>query len=143
MAPYSCVPPPMGAVGVTLKDRDLNAPPPTHRQSLNRLLNKWRQSGPVQDRRKRRPSARKGVEPVTNQAMVDQVAAQLDAESARSADEPGSSTRRNPCNISPTSFFEIVKKKLHLHAFKLRKHQRLRRGNAVRRLAACGRLSRR
>ena len=92
---------------------NLNAPPPAYRQSLNRLLKNWRENGTVQDRRKRRPSSREGIEHVTNQAMVDEVAAQLDAESVRKADEPGSSSRRNPFNISPSSFFKIAKKKLH------------------------------
>ena len=36
--------------------------------------------------------------------MVDQVRAVLDVESARKADEVGSSGRRNPFNISPSSF---------------------------------------
>ena len=116
----------------------INAPPPNHRRSLNRILNKLRLKGTVQDLRKRRPSAREGVEEVTNNDKVEEVSAQLDAESERRADEPGSSTRRNPFNISPSSFWKIAKKKLKLHPFKLRKHQKLRRGNAVRRLAACG-----
>ena len=119
----------------------VNAPPPNHRRSLNRILNKLRLKGTVQDLRKRRPSAREGVEEVTNNDKVEEVSAQLDAESERRADEPGSSTRRNPFNISPSSFWKIAKKKLKLHPFKLRKHQKLRRGNAVRRLAACGRLA--
>ena len=53
--------------------------------------------------------------------MVDQVRAVLDVESARKADEVGSSGRRNPSNISPSSFHKIAEKKLGLHAFKLRK----------------------
>ena len=73
--------------------------------------------------------------------MVDQVRAHLDVESARKADEVGSSSRRNPFNISPSSFTKIAKKKLGLHAFKLRRHQRLRRVHKVRRLAFCGRIS--
>ena len=75
--------------------------------------------------------------------MVDQVRAVLDVESARKADEVGSSGRRNPFNISPSSFHKIAKKKLGLHAFELRKNQKLRRGNGVWRLAFCGRISRR
>jgi len=101
---------------------------------LNRILNKLRLKGTVQDLRKRRPSAREGVEEVTNNDKVEEVSAQLDAESERRADEPGSSTRRNPFNISPSSFWKIAKKKLKLHPFKLRKHQKLRRGIDVRRL---------
>jgi len=34
-----------------------------------------------------------------------------------------------------------VKKKLHLHPFKIKKHQKLRRGNRLRRLQMCGRLA--
>ena len=112
-----------------------------HRRLLNRLLNKFRQKETFQDLRKRRPSAREGVEEVTNDEMVEAVSAQLDAESTRRAEEPGSSTRRNPFNISGSSFYGITKKKLKLHAFNQRKHLRLRRGNAVRGLAACGRLA--
>ena len=52
---------------------------------LNRLLNKFRQKETVQDLRKRRPSAREGVEEVTNDEMVEAVSAQLDAESTRRA----------------------------------------------------------
>ena len=74
----------------------VNAPPPTSRRSLNRLLAKWRACGSVQDLRKRRPSAREGAEHVCNDDMVDQVRAHLDVESARKADEVGSSARRNP-----------------------------------------------
>ena len=40
---------------------------------------------------KRRPSAREGVEKVINEAMVEEVSAQLGAESTRRDDEPGSS----------------------------------------------------
>ena len=43
---------------------------PNHKKSLNRLLNKFRQKGTVQDLRKRRPSASEGVEEVTNEEMV-------------------------------------------------------------------------
>ena len=116
-------------------------PPPTTRRSLNRILKKLREKGTLQDLRKRRPSAREGVEEVCNPAMVANVGAHLDVESARGASEVGSSCRRNPFNISHMSFWKIAKKKLHLHPFKLRKHQRLRRGNRVRRLAFCGRIS--
>ena len=69
--------------------------------------------------------------------MVDQVRAHLDVESARKADEVGYSSRRNPFNISQSSFIKIAKKKLCLHAFKLKRHQRLRRVHKVRRLAIC------
>ena len=120
-----------------------NAPPPASRRSLNRLVKKFRTKGTVQDLRKRRPSSREGVEEVCNDDMVDEVRAQLDIESARKADQAGCSSRRNPFNISPSSFFKIAKKKLGLHAFKLRKHQKLRRGNKVRRLAFCGQINRR
>jgi len=75
--------------------------------------------------------------------MVDQVRAVLDVESARKPDEVGCSVRRNPFNISPSSFHKIAKKKLGLHAYKLRKNQKLRIGNRARRLAFCGRISRR
>ena len=119
----------------------VNTPPPTSKRSLNRLLAKWRACGSVQDLRKRRPSAREGAEHVCNDDMVDQVRAHLDVESARKADEVGSSARRNPFPISRSSFIKIAKKKLHLHAFKLRRHQKLRRGNKVRRLAFCGQIS--
>ena len=60
----------------------INAPPPirlNRRQSLNRLLKKFREKGTVQDLRKRRPSAREGVEEVTNKAKVEEVSALLDA----------------------------------------------------------------
>ena len=70
--------------------------------------------------------------------MVDQVKAVLDVESARKPDEVGCSVRRNPFNISPSSFHKIAKKKLGLHAYKLRKNQKLRIGNRARRLAFCG-----
>ena len=73
----------------------------------------------MQDLRRRRPSAREGAEEVCNDDMVDEVRAQLDIENARKADEVGSSKRRNPFNISPSSFLKIAKKKLGLHAFKL------------------------
>ena len=86
-------------------------------------------------------AAREGAEHVCNNDMVDQVWAHLDVESARKADEVGSSVRRNPFPISRSSFIKIAKKKLHLHAFKLRRHQKLRRGNKVRRLAFCGQIS--
>ena len=43
--------------------------------------------------------------------------------STKKADEPGSSKRRNPFNISPSSFLKIAKKKLKPHPFKQRKHQ--------------------
>ena len=52
---------------------------------------KFRKQGTVQDLGKRRPSAREGVEKVTNEAMVEEVSAQLGAESTRRDDEPGSS----------------------------------------------------
>ena len=57
--------------------------------------------------------------------MVDQVRAVLDVESARKLDEVGCSVRRNPFNISPSSFHKIAKKKLGLHAYKPRKNQKL------------------
>ena len=120
-----------------------NALPPASRRSINRLLKKFREKGTLEDLRKRRPSCQEGKERICNKAMVDQVRAVLDVESARKADEVGSSGRRNPFNISPSSFHKIAKKKLGLHAFKLRKNQKLRRGNRVRRLAFCGRISRR
>jgi hypothetical protein len=47
-----------------------------------------------------------------------QVRAVLDVESARAADEVGSSTRRNQFPISPTTFHKIVKEDLHLHPFR-------------------------
>ena len=51
--------------------------------------------------RRRRPSAREGVEKVTNEAMVEEVSAQLEAESTRRDDEPGSSKWKNPFDILP------------------------------------------
>merc|ERR550517_1652153 len=77
-----------------------NAPPHASRRSLNRLLNKFRQKGTVHDLRKRRPSCQEGRERVCKEAMVDQVRAVLDVESARKPDEVGCSVRRNPFNIS-------------------------------------------
>ena len=100
-------------------------------------MKKFREKGTVH-LGKRRPSARGGVEEVTNEAKVEEVSVQLDAESTRRADEPGSSARRNPFNISHSSFHKIAKKKLNLHPFRQRKNQKLRRGNAMRRLAAYG-----
>ena len=44
--------------------------PGSDKKSLNRLLNKFRQKGTVQDLRKRRPCAREGLEEVTNEEMV-------------------------------------------------------------------------
>ena len=74
-----------------------SAPPPaSSRRSLYRLLKKFRNKGSLQDLRKRRPSSREGVEEVCNDDMVDEVRAQLDIESARKADQVGSSKRRNP-----------------------------------------------
>ena len=54
----------------------------------------------------------------TFHTTASQVRAVLDVESGRNANEAGSSTRRNGHNISPSSFFKIVKKKLFLHPFK-------------------------
>ena len=65
--------------------------PGSDKKSLNRLLNKFRQKGTVQDLQKGRPSAREGVEKVNNKAMVEEVSAQLEAESTRRDDESGSS----------------------------------------------------
>ena len=75
-----------------------NALPPASRRSINRLLKKFREKGTLEDLRKRRPSCQEGKERVCNKAMVDQVRAVLDVESARKADEVGSSGRRNPFN---------------------------------------------
>ena len=51
------------------------------------------------------------VEDATNKDKVEEVSAQLDAESTRRADEPGSSKQRNPFNILPSIFLKIAKKK--------------------------------
>ena len=88
----------------------INAPPPNHRRSLNRILTKLRLKGTVQDLRKRRTSVREGVEEVTNDEMVEAVTVQLDAESTWRADEPGSSTRRNPFNISVPAFTRLPRR---------------------------------
>ena len=52
--------------------------------------------------------------------FVTQVRNHLDAESARQPGEPGSSKRRNRWRrlFSPSTFLEIVKKELGLHAFR-------------------------
>lgn len=80
--------------------------------TMNRILKKFRLKGTVQDHLKRRPSHRKGLETVTYDDMAEDADAQLDVESTRRADEPGSSKRRNHLNISPSSFLKIANKKL-------------------------------
>ena len=41
-------------------------------------MKKFRKQGTVQDLQRRRPSAREGVEEVTNEAMVEEVSAQVE-----------------------------------------------------------------
>ena len=51
----------------------VNAPAPRSNRALRGLEAKWRRFGTVQDRRKKRPSAREGAETVTTEDMVDEV----------------------------------------------------------------------
>ena len=51
-------------------------------------------------------------------STASQVRDALDVESARGADETGSSVGRNQFNISPSTFHKIVKNRLCLHPFR-------------------------
>ena len=50
-----------------------NAPAPSTKKSLRRLVTKFQEHGTVQDRRKRRPSSREGVEEVATPDTIEEV----------------------------------------------------------------------